>query len=281
MIVHLDGDVLVYRAGFAAEHTFWQIEWPHGDDTLTREFESRKELRAFMEEQGLTSPPAVITSRKEVEPEGHALFNARSMIQTIQDKLAPDGIVVYLSGPDNFRLGLATIKPYKGNRDPDHKPVHGPAIKAMLRREYNVVTSDGQEADDDIATAHYRMWLRDPYSTVISSIDKDLDMVPGLHYNFARDEQYEIEPLEGLRNFYKQMLTGDTTDNIPGITRIGPANAAKLLSREAAPDEAAMYRIVSELYAKQYGDGWEDKLTEVGRLLWMRREENEWWQPPT
>lgn len=278
MIVHLDGDVLVYRAGFAAEHTFWKIEWDLDGTTLEREFETRKALNEFMQQGGLTSPPCVISSRRECEPEENALFNARSMIATVKERMQADEVIVYLSGPTNFRLGLAKIQPYKGNRDPDHKPVHAPAIKAMLRREYNVVTSDGQEADDDIATAHYSLWLRDPYSTVIATIDKDLDMVPGLHYNFAKDEQYNIEPDVGIRKFYEQLLKGDTTDNIRGIPGIGSAKATKALAD--CNDELAMYAKCRELYAVHYPDDPDGALLETGRLLWMRLRPDEFWNPP-
>jgi len=270
----LDGDVLVYRAGFAAEHTLWKVEW--GD--YSREFESRALLNAFLEEQGLSPMDCVIRSRVEAEPENHALFNARSLVRSVEDKLQADSLVLYLSGPTNYRTGIATIKPYKGNRDPDHKPVHAAAIKAMYRREYNVKTSDGQEADDDMAIAHYALWTRDPYSSVIATIDKDLDMVPGLHYNFVKEEQYYVEPLEGLRTFYEQMLKGDVVDNIPGIPGIGPVGARKALAD--CTTEWQMYQAVQALYVQGYGDKADEALLENGRLLWMRRHENEWWSPP-
>lgn len=275
MKAHLDADVIVYRAGFAAEHTFWNLEW----DGLEREFESRKDLNAFMEEEGLTSPPCVITSRREAEPVEHALFNARSIVRAISEKVQADDVLLYLSGPTNFRIGLAKTLPYKGNRDPDHKPVHASDIKAMLYKEFPVVTSDGQEADDDIATAHYTEWMRDPYSSIICTIDKDLDMVPGLHYNFVKDEQYYVEPLEGLWWFYRQCLTGDTTDNIPGIRGIGPQRAAKVLPPIGASEED-LFRSVLEQYEVAYGDGARDRLLETGRLLWMRRQPDEFWNLP-
>lgn len=275
MIVHLDGDVLVYRAGFAAEHTHWKVEWGE----YSREFESRSLLNAFLEEEGIGKLECVITSRVEAEPVGHALFNARSLVRSVEEKMQADELILYLSGPTNYRTGIATIKPYKGNRDPDHKPVHAAAIKAMYRREYNVKTSDGQEADDDMAIAHYALWLRDPNSTVIATIDKDLDMVPGLHYNFVKGETYVIEPLEGLRIFYAQMLKGDTVDNIPGVPGIGPAKASKALAE--CKTEWEMYQATRTLYVQGYGDKADEALLENGRLLWMRRHENEWWNTPT
>lgn len=280
MIVHFDADVLVYRAGFAAEHTYWDLTWePQKDLRFTREFESRKELEEFREKEGIDSLSSSISARVVAEPVEHALFNARSILKTVKEELQADNLILYLSGPTNFRLGIATIRPYKGKRDPDHKPVHASAIKAMLRREYDVVTSDGQEADDDMATAHYAMWLRDPYSTVIATIDKDLDMVPGLHYNFAKKEKYFLDEVEALRKFYEQLLKGDTVDNIQGVPGIGKAKAAKALA--GCNNEWAMYDKVKELYVESYGDKADEALLETGRLLWMRRQPNEWWSPPS
>jgi len=74
--------------------------------------------------------------------------------------------------------------------------------------------------------------------------------------------------------FYKQILTGDAADNIMGINGIGPVKADKLLAE--AKDENEMYSICLEQY---YGN--EDRVIENARLLWLRRYENELWQPPS
>ena len=279
MRLHIDADVICYRAGFAAEHTYWDLVWTVDGTELMREFESRKDLDAFMEQEGLSHLNVLISSRRVAEPVEHALFNARSIIRTVGERMEADDLVLYLSGPTNFRLGRATLMPYKGNRDEAHKPVHAADIKAMMRREYNVVTSVDQEADDDIATAHYAMWLRDPMSSVICTIDKDLDMVPGLHYNFVKDERYYMEPEECTRKFYEQLIKGDPTDNIPGIKGMGPAKAAKALAE--CKDEWAMYTTVRDLYRRAFGDAEADEvLLENAHLLWMRLEPNQWWATP-
>lgn len=279
MIVRLDGDVIVYRAGFAAEHTYWTLV--HAG--VEREFETRKEMIAYAEHLGLRPGQYVVETRREVEPVENALYNVRSIIRTAAEDLqadVKDDVIVYLSGPTNYRMGVATIKPYKGNRDPSHKPEHAAEIKAMIRREFSTITSDGEEADDRIGIDHYQTWLRDPYESVISTIDKDLDMIPGLHYNFVKKEAYDISPAQGIWNFYRQLLTGDTTDNIPGIEGIGPVRATKLLPAVGSP-ESALYGVAAKAYADAFGEGWEERMLEVGRLLWIRRNNDEWWNPPT
>jgi hypothetical protein len=279
VIVRVDGDVIVYRAGFAAEHTFWKSTY----DGQSREFESRKDMLTFNEERGLLPGSYVVETRREVEPVENALYNVRSIIRTTAEELQADpkdDVIVYLSGPTNFRMGVATIKPYKGNRDKAHKPEHAAAIKAMIRREYTTVTSDGEEADDRIGIDHYADWIKDRYSTVIATIDKDLDMIPGLHYNFVKKESYDISPEHGIWNFYRQCLTGDVTDNIPGIDGIGPVKSAKLLPPIGTTD-GSLYEAVLEKYVEAFGDAAEERLLEVGRLLWIRRKDDEWWNPPT
>jgi hypothetical protein len=278
MIVRVDGDVIVYRAGFAAEHTFHSLTYA-GE---TREFENRRAMLAYAYELGLSPGQYVVGQRREVEPLPNALYNVRSIINSIAEALQVDPmeeIVVYLSGATNFRNGVATIKPYKGNRDESHKPAHAPDIKAMMRREYVVHTSEDEEADDLMAYEHYAEWVRDPTSTVIATIDKDLDMIPGLHYNFVKKESYNVTPEEGIWWFYRQCLTGDTTDNIPGIDGIGPVKAAKLLP-PVGSDEAELQGRVLEEYRKVFGGDAEARLLEVGRLLWIRRAPGEWWNFP-
>jgi hypothetical protein len=279
MVIRVDGDVIVYRAGFAAEHTYWSMS--HAG--VKQEFETRREMIAHAESLGLKPGEYVVETRREVEPVENALYNVRSIIRTTAESLQADprdDVVVYLSGPTNFRNGVATILPYKGNRDKAHKPEHAAEIKAMIRREYNVVTSEDEEADDVMAYEHYASWLRDPYESVIATIDKDLDMIPGLHYNFVTGNSYEITPEQGIYNFYKQCLTGDTTDNIPGIAKVGPVRAAKILEGAGGTGEAHLFGAVRQAYIDSYGDDWAARLLEVGRLLWIRRHPNEWWNFP-
>lgn len=277
MIVHIDGDVIVYRAGFACEKWLYHASV----NGVVTTFTSKREMEAWAFEKGLGPGDFTYEVEHVVEPLPNALYNVRSIVGAIASDLGVEreDVRLYLSGPHNFRVKRATIKPYKGNRDPSHKPVHAAEIKAMMRREFNCIVSDGVEADDDIGTEHYEAWMRDPYSTVIATIDKDLDMIPGLHYNFVTKEQKYIEPDEGLWYFYRQLLMGDTVDNIPGIPGLGPVKATKLLPPIGSP-EVDLFDCVVAAYKKHYGDDkWCEALREVGDLLWIRRQRGIGWQP--
>ena len=274
MKIHFDGDLLVYRAGFAAEKAVYHV----GHLGAFHDFESKKEANAYCDDNDI--PREEIVSERELEPVGHALYNTKSILRTTMEKLGSDDITVYLSGPTNFRTGIATIKPYKGNRDETHKPAHGPAIKEYLEKNYDTVYSVDEEADDLVAYSHRAMWREDADSSVLASTDKDLDMVPGLHYNFVKDRSYYVAPEEGIRWFYTQLLTGDSTDNIPGVPRIGPVNAEAILA-DIADDEWSLYQAVRALYIQGYPDMDPDAaLLENAQLLWMRTKPNEWWRPP-
>lgn len=278
MILHFDGDLLVYRCGFAAEKALWYIT---GEDVMGLgvfgPYTSKKEAVQFAEKTWGEdwNSRVVFNSERVLEPVENALHNTKSIIETAREDVGPDEIRVYLSGPTNFREGIAVSKPYKGNRDPDHKPQHGPAIKEYLVDRYGAVFTEGEEADDMVAYSHYAMYMRGELS-VLASTDKDLDMIPGLHYNFIKKESYYVEDDEAYYNFWMQMLTGDATDNIPGLPGIGKIKASRMLDGVHVDD---MARVVAEKYASFGPSNWQDYLVEQGRLLWMRRYPNEMWSP--
>jgi 5'-3' exonuclease len=112
------------------------------------------------------------------------------------------------------------------------------------------------EADDYLGINQHE-------SSIICSIDKDLLQVPGKHYNIVKKEFYEIDEETGFRNFYTQLLTGDTSDNIKGIAGIGPVKAKKALTGYFT--EQGMFSVVREMYQN---DEW---MIMNGQCLWILR----------
>jgi 5'-3' exonuclease len=270
MHVWFDGDILKYRCGFAAEKGQYTVTFPaKSGDEVSKTVTYKKEVDEILEK--VKPVWHTIEFTRIAEPVENALYNVKNTIKKVLDELEPDGFTVVLSGPTNFRNSIATIKGYKANRDSAHRPVHGPAIVEYLVSNYPHVISVDEEADDVIGYKHYAMYQNDPFSSIIASTDKDLDMIPGLHYNFVKLQKYYVSDTVADHNFYKQLLTGDSTDNIQGVPGIGPAKAAKLL----ADTKRTMYDIVREVYNN------DEALLENARLLWIRRKENEIWEPPT
>jgi 5'-3' exonuclease len=83
-----------------------------------------------------------------------------------------------------------------------------------------------------------------------------------------------VNDKEAIKNFYRQILTGDKVDNIEGLRGIGPKKADKILGDYDT--DIAMYEAVLKAY-----DGNTERVLENGQLLWIRRKEDEVWQPPT
>ena len=173
----------------------------------------------------------------------------------------------YLTGSGNFRNDLATIKVYKGQRPP--KPEHLPATRDQLVERWGAEIVEGQEADDAIGIKATDL----KGDCVIASVDKDLLMIPGTHYNFVKQEWTKVDQEQGDYFFYKQLLTGDQVDNIQGVPGIGPKKAEKAYQGCTTVQE--MYQKALEMY-----NGDADALLENARLLWLRRYEGEMWEPP-
>ena len=176
---------------------------------------------------------------------------------------------VYLTGKGNFRDDIAKSYPYKGNRKSVQKPRHLQTARDHMESKYQAIISKGEEADDLIAKEAARL----DYKACVASIDKDMLQLPCWHFNIVRGDYLEVTPFGGIKFFYTQILTGDTADNIVGLFRVGPVKAKKIL--EDAETEEDLWDCVVKAY-----DGNQDRVIENARLLWLRREEAEIWQPP-
>ena len=175
----------------------------------------------------------------------------------------------FLTGSNNYRKEIAVTAPYKGNRTQE-KPKHFDLIREYLEKAWGCEVVQGQEADDAIGIKAYTYESTDDY--VVMSIDKDLDMIRGWHYNFIKDNKYFVDDQQAIKHFYTQILTGDRVDNIVGLKGIGPKKAAKIL--EDCKTEEDMYKAVLKAY-----DNDEKRVLENGQLLWIRRNENQIWSP--
>ena len=182
----------------------------------------------------------------------------------------------YLTGSDNFRKQVATIRPYKGNRN-QPKPFHYWNIRNYLLTKPNIVLAELCEADD-LLSIKQRELNQSSKRSVICSRDKDLRMVPGLHYSWASGSQQERllwlqDEVEGFRWFCTQLLTGDATDNIPGLYGIGLVKAQNLL--KWCNTEQEMYYKCKDYYLRYFGSYWQMFLDENAKLLWMLRTEDD------
>lgn len=143
---------------------------------------------------------------------------------------------VYLSGSNNFRYSIAVTKPYKGNREGLKKPQHLSYCYDYIVKNYRAITCHGYEADDAIASDMVQN------GAIHCGIDKDIMQIAGRHYNFVEKTWTDITQEQATLNFYRQILTGDSTDNIPGLPRVGEKTAEKIIhSADTAMMDAKNY----------------------------------------
>lgn len=146
---------------------------------------------------------------------------------------------IFLTGKETTNFRRIINPAYKANRDQLEKPYWLPLCNAYLHEAWEAEYIQGAEADD--ALGYFQT-----DNTVICTIDKDLNMIPGEHYNFVKDISYHIQPGEAIQFFYKQMLIGDTSDNIQGVSKLGPVKASKLI--DPVEIEQEMFDIVYTKY---------------------------------
>ena len=182
---------------------------------------------------------------------------------------SPEDFQTFLTGKTNFRYEVAKSHPYKGNRSAAEKPIHLGLVRDRMVDKYSAIISVNEEADDLISKAAAAL----DYNCVVASIDKDMLQLPCWHFNFGRGEWTKVNPTEGMRFFYTQILTGDAADNIKGPHGIGPKKAEKLLN--GCDTEESMWDAVVKAYDNDI-----DRIIENARLLWLRRYDEEMWEPP-
>lgn len=200
------------------------------------------------------------------DPVGIAYARANEMIEGILRATKADSFEVWLSDAKENNFRYQVWDKYKANRTAP-RPVHYDALKKYLHEHWYATVALGQEADDALGIIQ----CSEP-DTIICSIDKDLLQIPGHHYNFVRDEFTFVEHFDGIKHFYRQLLIGDTVDNIRGVDGIGPVKADRALA--GYDTELECFEKVKLMYED------DQRLLINGRLLWIRRRENELWSFP-
>lgn len=150
----------------------------------------------------------------------------------------------------SFRYALAVQKPYKGNREGIPKPKYFNLAKAYLLDEYEFKTLKNYEADDLCIMSYNTFKNNKEYNPIIATPDKDLKQIAGQFYDYKKAETVEINEEDALKNLWKQVLTGDAGDNIPGLKNIGEVKANKILENI----KISYHSTVLEEYIKTYGE---------------------------
>ena len=173
------------------------------------------------------------------QPTG-AVFGIINMIKSLMSEYPESHIVaVFDAKGKNFRHDL--YEEYKANRPPMPDELRSQiefvhrGIKAM---GLPLVAITGVEADDVIGT--YAKQASDAGKTVlVASGDKDLAQIVTDRVNLIDTMKKVIMDVDGVVEKFGVRpdqiidfltLTGDTSDNIPGVPKVGPKTAVKWLA---------------------------------------------------
>lgn len=201
----------------------------------------------------------------EDHPDGEMGFlRAHKSISDILQATEADEYKIFLTGSNNFRKKVN--KEYKANRKKKTLPKYLNDMREYLIKEWNATVTDGIEADDALGIEN-QSHTTHGNDVIVCSLDKDLDQLPGMHYNWNKANIYTVTELEGIRHFYKQMLIGDRSDNIFGVDRIGPKRADAMLDHILKEPE--MIDVVYPLYDSN------ERFEMNADCLWILRKEKE------
>mgnify|MGYP003650551291 CR=1 FL=1 len=264
----IDGDIILYQAGFASQKTQYLVS--------SKKFDCKKDADEYSRNRDYP-----VTQLVTPEPIDYCLSTVKRMIGHIMAGCKAKTCEVVLTGADNFRIEVATMQPYKGNRV-SPKPVHYEAIRQYLINHWYARVVDGEEADD------YLSYTGLSTGSTICTIDKDLNNTSGWHYNWNNKRLYYVDDESASLHFYTQMLVGDATDNIPGLFRLTGTRCSKAMKDELFDmhSDKEMMDYVYSVWDSAIDSELENNLpelttllTEIGQLLHMRTYPNEMWTP--
>lgn len=216
-----------------------------------------------------------------LEEEFVAIERAKDLISRILTQVEVNDYTLYIGGSTNFRYNVWPL--YKANRVAP-KPAHYQATRQYLLDNYKCEVTQYIEADDALGIEQCKLGN----SSVICSIDKDLLQIPGHHFNFVKGESLYVSEVDGLRTFYKQLITGDGADNIPSYDGKIRNTTPKFIQRLLEPidtmtHEGSMYDYVANTIYDNYDwprpEQYETMLRNA-KLLYIWKKENDEWTPP-
>jgi DNA polymerase-1 len=172
-----------------------------------------------------------------------ALYGFIRSVQKLIKIANPSHIVCVFDGPDNKRKRQDLYTEYKSHRKEAPQDLFPQFEWAKEYCEYAgipILCIEGVEADDVMATV--ALWAeKEKSEAYLCTSDKDLTQLvntsifvlhPHKEYQLVNEQKveeiYGVKPSQ-VRDFLA--ITGDASDNIPGIKGFGPKTAADLLQK--------------------------------------------------
>jgi DNA polymerase-1 len=184
-------------------------------------------------------------SNSRGEPTG-AIHGVLNMINRLLKDYEPERIaVVFDARGKTFRDEL--FEQYKANRPPMPDELRSqvePLLEAVTAMGLPLLRIQGVEADDVIGTLARRA-SGQGQDTLISTGDKDMAQLVDQHITLVNTMTNKTMDRDGVKEkfdvFPEQIidylaLVGDSSDNIPGVPKVGPKTAAKWLNEYGTLD---------------------------------------------
>lgn len=304
MHANIEADEILYRAACSVEKQSYKlsiIKSHHNSIIGGRCIDfghkyTRTRILEVMKRRGKKEgEDYILQGYKSLIPdETTSIAHAIHLIKIWVDKIKShcDSYQLWLSPADksNFRYNISKtprivnnreIKGYKAGR-PD-RPIHYEVCRDYLINVLGAKEIYGMEADDALGI----------YKGLMVHIDKDINMIPGEHLHWVDNIRYTVPEgigrIEYVDNqikvygtifFYIQMLTGDSTDNIPGVNNpfskkicnFGIKTAYNYL--KDCKKEEELFDKVKQVYYTVYKLDWKSKLSEIADLVWILRDKD-------
>jgi len=178
--------------------------------------------------------------------------------QIIVDTKA-DSYKIFLESKFNTTFRKILNPSYKANRIKKEPPFNMYEIKEYIIETYNPYLSIGVETDDSIiSTVRYIVKNYPLTDVIVAANDKDYLTYPICYYDIFYLRFGDIKVVskdEAEYNFYKQLLMGDSVDNVKGIKGIGPKGASKVLD-----NSTNHFLSVCREYKNAYKGKWKDQV---------------------
>jgi hypothetical protein len=167
-----------------------------------------------------------------------------------------DKVYIAMSCPREKNYRRLFWSEYKKHRE-DVKPPDSMkyALECIYDTQLTTRCVDRLEADDLIGM------LVSEGRCIGVTVDKDLRQIPGWHWNPDKEPESVLVSQEDADTyFYQQWITGDSTDNIWGLWKFGPAKAKKVL--ENNPKETWDSVIMDLYHNEDWGKRPDNKIPE-------------------
>jgi 5'-3' exonuclease len=255
----IDGDILAYNACKPR----WQKH--------ARAVSSGTSVKRLDEDGHVI--PLEWTQEQDMEYLMECWGNFQRDLEKLVNRAYCDDYVMAVKGERNYRHILYPEYKLHRARNTNELVRFVPSVRKRAVLNGLAVSAEGREADDLM-----RIWANEckkhKIDYVICSIDKDLRMIPGRYFNINKETSEDIDEFTALQIYYAQIISGDPTDNIPGIPGMGPKKSHAHICECLTEEE--MQEAVVGAYIEFYGEGWFDYLLLNAKLIHLQNHPNDY-----